>query len=353
PEGVFLRVNGEMCRLLGYTEQELVGMTVAQLTFEGDLEKSRVDVARLMRGDITTMSKQKLYRHKSGRAVPCNLQVRSVLDEVGMPKFMVSSVQDLSDAKFAEQKLIQASKMSSLGEMAGSIAHEINSPMAVIQLSAEQLEDPEMVEFFDKEDVAMIAKRITDTVERISKIIRGLKNFSRNAEHDAMETVSLASVIDDSLELCREKFKNRNIEIRMADLPEVDVLCRPTELCQVLLNLLSNAFDAIDERKDGERWVEISGTYRFSRILLNVTDSGPGIPKAVSDRMHEPFFTTKPLGKGTGLGLSISKGIVENHGGHITLDSACKNTRFVMDLPATISTPALASAPEVKLASGS
>ncbi|RYZ76948.1 MAG: PAS domain S-box protein, partial [Proteobacteria bacterium] len=350
----FLRVNGEMCRLLGYEESELVGKTVAELTFNDDLEKSKEDVSKFMRGEITTMTKQKLYRHKLGHAVPCNLQVRLILDEDGKPKFMVSSVQDLSEAKFAEQKLVQASKMSSLGEMAGSIAHEINSPMAVIQLSAEQLEDPEMVEFFDKEDIAMIAKRITDTVQRISKIIRGLKNFSRNAEHDAMETVHLASVIDDTLELCREKFKNQNIEIRMADIPNVEVLCRPTELCQVLLNLLSNAFDAIEENKAGERWVEIGGTYRFSRILLNVTDSGPGIPQAVVDRMHEPFFTTKAIGKGTGLGLSISKGIIENHGGHVTLDTASNNTRFVVDLPATISSTAFVSpGRDMKLASGS
>lgn len=337
PDGVFLRANAEMCRFLGLTESELIGKRVSDLTFDDDQERSRQDIGKLMRGEVSTLTKQKSYKHKSGRAIPANLQVRLLLDDAGKPKFMVSSVQDLSESKAAEHKLIQASKMSSLGEMAGSVAHEINSPMAVIQLSAEQLEDREIVELMDADDIVMIATRITDTVSRISRIIRGLKNFSRNAEHDAMASVRLATIIEESLELCRERFKSKNVEIRLAEIPDVNLLCRPTELCQVLLNLLSNAFDAIDEKSTGERWVEISGAFLFSRIQLNVTDSGPGIPDSVADRMHEAFFTTKPLGKGTGLGLSISKGIIENHGGQIFLDRGFKNTRFVVDLPATVS----------------
>lgn len=165
----------------------------------------------------------------------------------------------------------------------------------------------------------------------MTKIIRGLKAFSRNAEADPMTLNPVSVLVDDSLELCREKFRNKGVELRVGQIPDLSLLCRPTEISQVLLNLLGNAFDAVEARA-GERWVMIDAVETDYRLQIQVTDCGSGIPDDVARRILEPFFTTKELGKGTGLGLSISKGIIESHGGRLYLDQSCPNTRFVVEL---------------------
>ncbi len=352
PQGQFQQVNPELCRILGYDAKEFVGLFAHDITVRDEQHQTHADVATIVSGAADKIDRQKKYIHKSGRSVQANLQVRTLRDEKGLPKFNVVSIQDLTDSKLAEQKLFQASKMSSLGEMAGSIAHEINSPMAVIQLSAEQLEDPEMVEILDKEEIAAIGKRISDTVVRISKIIKGLKTFSRNAERDEMEATAVKSLIDDTLELCRERFKQKGIALRLGEVSEIQTRCRPTEICQVLLNLLSNSFDAVDSSGLTDRWVEVSAVQSDSNVEISVVDSGPGIPKAIIKRMHEPFFTTKSIGKGTGLGLSISKGIVEMHGGKLFLDESSKRTRFVIQLKADLKSESARAVESLKVVPG-
>ncbi|RYZ76955.1 MAG: hypothetical protein EOP05_03445 [Proteobacteria bacterium] len=245
------------------------------------------------------------------------------------------SYRDVSIRKTAEQQLIHSSKMSSLGEMAGAIAHEINNPMTIIQLSAEQLEISAMDEVVDGEEVAKVSARISETVTRITKIIRGLKNFSRNSDDDPMIATPIKTLIEDTVGLCQERFKNKGIELQVADAVSASILCRPTEVSQVLLNLMGNAFDAIEQRA-GQRWVELATSTKLSEsgtlILFRVTDCGEGIPEEVAKRILEPFFTTKGVGKGTGLGLSISKGIIETHGGRLYFDRSAKNTTFVVEL---------------------
>ncbi|RYZ66100.1 MAG: HAMP domain-containing histidine kinase, partial [Proteobacteria bacterium] len=134
--------------------------------------------------------------------------------------------------------------------------------------------------------------------------------------------------------LCREKFRYKGVDLRVGAIPDVNLICRPTELSQVLLNLLNNAFDAVEEAEanQSQRWVQVAVRVEGEWVSLTVTDSGTGIPETVASRMLEPFYTTKELGKGTGLGLSISKGIVETHGGQLYYDRSNPNTSFVVEL---------------------
>lgn len=109
-------------------------------------------------------------------------------------------------------------------------------------------------------------------------------------------------------------------------------------MSQVILNLISNAIDAIESRPEGdkensEKWIKIHGELDKHLLRLFVVDSGPGIPAAIRDRIMNPFFTTKEVGKGTGLGLSLSKGIAEDHGGDLILDSSAPHTSFILELP--------------------
>ena len=245
---------------------------------------------------------------------------------------MVGISRDISELKEAEIRLIQSSKMASLGEMAGGVAHEINNPLAVIRSTADLLYRLEKREPLPPDQICLQLERITATCDRIARIIKGLRAFSRSAERDPLEHVPIKTVIEDTLSLCAERLRTHGVKLEVGNIPDLSVLGRATQLSQVLLNLLNNAYDAVLPCAD--RWIRVEAMERSDDwIEIAVTDGGPGISKEVADKVMQPFFTTKSVGKGTGLGLSISKGIVEDHGGRLYIDRSSRNTRLVVELP--------------------
>lgn len=238
------------------------------------------------------------------------------------------------DQKVNEQTaiLINASKMSALGEMAGGIAHEISSPLAVIQMKSEQLKESAEINDLKSSEVIETADEIASTVIRIAKIISGLRSFSRDGRGDPFELSSLQTILEETLHFCKEKFKNNNtkLNVQMPANP-LKIECRPTQISQVLLNLINNAYDAIRDAND--KWVTVELVDTGEYIEISVTDSGQGIPTEIREKIMQPFFTTKEVGKGTGLGLSISCGIIFSHKGKLTVDSKSQHTRFVITLP--------------------
>lgn len=246
--------------------------------------------------------------------------------------------QDISDRRAAEAKMVQSSKMASLGEMSAGVSHEINNPLAIIQGSAfraiQNLEGSSGEEGAHKrDDVEGDLNRIIQNCDRIARIVRGLRAFSRSADHEPFIPTPLATVIEDVLNLAHERFKSQNIELHI-ELGEPHIIdCRPVQMAQVLMNLLNNAYDAVSEHSGPLRAVWVRAKEVGDHIQISVEDTGPGIPPDVQNRILEPFFTTKDIGKGTGLGLSISKGIIESHEGRLWLDASSKRTRFVIELP--------------------
>lgn len=226
----------------------------------------------------------------------------------------------------------QSAKMASLGEMAGGIAHEINTPLNIFTLNAEMLRESAQSGSIDQKTIFETADSIETTAIRISKIVQGLRNFSRDDSQDEMTTTTIADIVEDTVSLCRQRFVTHGISLRIGTVaPDIAVLGRRTSLGQVLLNLLNNAHDAIEGL--AERWIDVSFQTRDGNVIISVTDSGSGIPPEIVDKLMNPFFTTKPVGKGTGLGLSISKSIIEKHSGRLDYDSSHCNTRFVISLP--------------------
>jgi C4-dicarboxylate-specific signal transduction histidine kinase len=142
--------------------------------------------------------------------------------------------------------------------------------------------------------------------------------------------VSVRKIVGSTLELCTERFRNHQIELRVGEIPEIELVCREVQIAQILLNLLNNAFDAV--LQEPEKWVALEIVVRPEAIEFSVTDGGAGIPESVRANMMNPFFTTKPVGQGTGLGLSISSGIAEEHAGSLRFDSTAPHTRFVLTL---------------------
>jgi len=230
------------------------------------------------------------------------------------------------------QKLEYSSKMSFLGEMAGGIAHEINTPLSTMTVNLELLLNALDKTELQKDVFRKILKVNQLTVERIAKIIQGLRTFSRDGSLDPFTPTLVKTLILGATSLCLEKFKNADVDLRVSRLPD-DVLisCRSTEIRQVLLNLLNNAFDAI--RKLEHKWIQIDFESTETEDRIIVTDSGAGLSNEVQQKMFQPFFSTKEIGQGTGLGLSVSQGIIENHGGILVYDKSHTHTRFIIILP--------------------
>lgn len=231
-----------------------------------------------------------------------------------------------------EAKLVNAAKMSALGEMAGGIAHEINTPLCTISMVADQLGEMVADDPLDKEEIQRRIDIVGKTVKRISSIILGLKAFSRDGSHDPFDSAPLKQIIDNTLVLCQERIKQIGINFTIDAIPsDLKIRCQPVQISQVLLNLIGNACDAVATLE--QKWIKIQVEPSDDHVRISITDSGGGISPHIREKLFQPFFTTKEIGKGTGLGLSISKGIVDNHGGKLELDSSASNTRFVLQLP--------------------
>jgi len=232
----------------------------------------------------------------------------------------------------AEAKLVNSAKMAALGEMAGGIAHEINTPLGTIGMVGDQIAELIVEEPIDKKMIHEMTQVISGTVQRIGGIIRGLRTFSRDGSQDRFEPTSLKRIVEDTLALCQEKLKHGNVKVHYDSIPDdLKINCRSVQISQVLLNLINNACDAILPLP--EKWVKVEAKKVGNFVEVSITDSGKGIPEKVRNKIFQPFFTTKDIGKGTGLGLSISKGIVDAHHGSMTIDLQCENTRFILRLP--------------------
>lgn len=260
-------------------------------------------------------------------------------DKDGKPIRLHGVVQNVTDRVQQENiirdqraKMQATAKLSALGEMAGGVAHEINTPLAIIKLRTEQLLEVIKDGELEPQMLEESLQTIEQTTSRIAKIINGLRTFSRQGDHDPFVRTSLNEIVQSTLSFCNEKFKNHGVTVENGALDSSLLIdCQQTQVAQVLLNLLNNAFDAIEGLKD--RWIRIEATETNAHIELTVTDSGAGIPKEVEEKIFQPFFTTKQVGRGTGLGLSISIGLMASQKGSLFIDSNKPNTCFVMRFP--------------------
>jgi len=337
------RANQRVHGLFGYTREELLGSSLETLV-PVDLSElhggNRADhqslpLIRLI-GERTELS----GRRKDGSKFPVEVAVSSLRS--GREIQMLVAVRDITTRKQLEEDLettrvqaIAAARLSALGMMAGGIAHEINNPLGIIHAMASDLS--EMAEEGSATPQAVVRKSsiISQTAERIARIVKSLRQISRQGAGDPLRPTPVAKIMAETLEICRAKFKANSVDLLLPDVvPDVIVPCREVQIAQALLNLLQNAFDAVLEQ-NGERWVRLEVENGDNSVALSVIDSGPGVPVDLRTHIGEPFFTTKPVGKGTGLGLSLSKTIAEEHGGNLEYSDDHGHTRFSLVLPLT------------------
>lgn len=229
-------------------------------------------------------------------------------------------------------RAVESARLASLGEMAGGIAHEINNPLSIIHLVSEQQQTLIHQGKSDIDRIREAFQNIGNTAERIVKIVHGLRSFSRDGDRDPFEIVEVKSLLENTLTLCHQKFIYNRIELSVSyDSPQLTIQCRSVQLSQVILNLLNNAFDAVESAL--EKWIKVEVKEVNHGVEIRVTDSGTGVPEQYREKIFQPFFTLKDVGKGTGLGLSISRRIMESQGGSLELDLNSPHTSFVVRIP--------------------
>lgn len=231
-----------------------------------------------------------------------------------------------------QAQLVQAAKLSAVGQLVAGVAHELNNPLSVVIGYGQLLlrRDP-------PEDMRSGLEAVVAQADRMARIVQGLLLFARQRLPERA-LVDVGEVLEQAVALRATQLRVSNIEVELAREPGVPpVMGDANHLQQVFLNLILNAEQAIVAAKVGGR-VRLAVRPCVGKdgesVLVTVTDDGPGIAAEVLPRVFDPFFTTKPVGSGTGLGLSISYGIIEQHGGHITVSSEAGATTFAVTLPA-------------------
>jgi len=228
--------------------------------------------------------------------------------------------------------LVQNSKMAALGQMSSGVSHEINTPLAIISNSAEQIELSLENGQKNKAAVQASLEKINKAAYRIARIVKGLHNFSQGDSSEIFTRVDTREIITDACELYLEKFRTSGIDLQYIP-PEQPIMafCQRAQLTQVLSNLLLNAYDACAKSPNPQ--IKVMLRTDKTDIKISVLDNGPGVPKAIENQIIQPFFTTKDIGQGTGLGLSIALGIARFNHGDLYLDREISPSCFTLKIP--------------------
>lgn len=227
------------------------------------------------------------------------------------------------------ERLVMQTRLSTLGMMSAELAHEINSPLMVIDGRLRILHNELLSQTNGNEKLLKNIEIIKRNSSRIQGIIKSFKTMSKSGENDELEVFYLVSIFDDVNDLVTQKLLDENIEYIVQDInTDVFIMARRIQIVQVLTNLINNSMDAV--RGTDEAWIRVETYVEQQKIVIKVTDSGDGIATEHIDQIFDPFYSTKGSAAGTGLGLSISKKIMKEHGGDLFYNMASRNTQFIL-----------------------
>jgi PAS domain S-box-containing protein len=343
-KGNVLIFNEGMEQLTGYSAAEI--MKKGHLSSFYDIQVAKENMKKMRSDQFGPYGKlnptSMTIRHKSGEEIPVTLSASLItiddkeVGSVGVFTDMRGVLKIRKELEDANIQLIQSQKIASIGRMAAGVAHEINNPLSGILIYTELLKES----LKDRPEFLKDLQEIIDQTLRCKRIASELLEFSRKSA-GKISSFSLDDLISKCLALLINKASFQNIVVTTAiDANMPNLTGDMSQLQQVFTNLFINAADAME----GKGKLHIRATFDQSRsiFVIQVTDTGPGVPQECRDKIFDIFFTTKPAGKGTGLGLSVSQNILKIHGGHISFDCPPEGgTVFTVELP--LSYPGLSS----------
>lgn len=361
---------GEQGMLVKFTVAPLVnseGKIIGAFEMFFDINaqlKAEVALKNVQEQQEKIVLKRMQYLEDSNQSLSSDLQYK-----IEMEKELLKHNQELSSLneqlKLTQEQLMQSDKLASIGQLAAGIAHEINNPIGYIFSNIAALEKYlndlfSMLDFYEsienhitsskikeeiqkrksevelaylKEDIPDLMAQSKDGIDRVRKIVQSLKDFSHADTNQEWQWVNIHHGIDSTLNVINNEVKYKaDIVKQYGVIPDVE--CLPSQLNQVIMNLVVNASHAMSDDKRGT--IIIKTSVENEQVKIEVSDNGSGIPEHVVNRIFEPFFTTKPVGKGTGLGLSLSYGIIKKHRGEIMVATKIgEGTTFTITLPVT------------------
>lgn len=328
-DGRVTRCNSSLEDMLGITRDEAIGQHVEEL-FAEDFAETLEQVLGGERWRLTEL--RNIYKlhtaARDGRALILNISLAPLQSETSGRTGALVVVEDVTSRVRLEEQLQQREKLSSIGLLAAGVAHEVNTPLTGVSSYTQML----LGMLPETDPKHALLQKVRRQADRASNIVNNLLNFSRTGGATEFSEIDVHRVLDDTLQLLEPQLRRSQIEVERhyeADLPKA--FGNAGKLQQVFTNLILNSRDAIMD--DGRISLATSSSDDDS-LTIEITDTGIGIAPENVAKIYDPFFTTKGVGRGTGLGLAITYGIVQEHSGHITVESApARGTTFRITLP--------------------
>jgi two-component system cell cycle sensor histidine kinase/response regulator CckA len=336
-------VNRRFAEMLGYDPGEMMGKSLFLFKSAASKEIAAAGLEKRLLGAVDTT-----FLHKNGTDIPVNLAGTVLLDAEGRHIGNLAVVRDVTEQRKLQSQLMVSDRMASVGTLAAGVAHEINNPLAAVianlDFLAESLSQaaarssvgsaPEGNEAFLLEELRVPLAEAREAAQQVRFIVRDLKIFSRSPATEETGPVDVKAVMESSLRMAWNEIRHR-AQLVKEYAPGARVEVNEARLGQVFLNLIVNAAQALPEGRADHNEIRVSTRLEGGRVVIEVRDTGPGIPPEIIGRIFDAFFTTKAVGVGTGLGLAISQRIITDMGGELTVESALgKGTVFRVALPA-------------------
>ena len=322
----FIAWNKGAEKIFGFTEGEVIGKSSSLLLPEGkkyydELEKIKTEIIKT--GSLHILETER--RTKSGDMVSVRLNVSKLPSSNGEYTGRSIIIKDFTEVKKLQEQVDQSEKLAVIGQLAAGVAHEIGNPLASISALVQILQRKSKDNFMSEQLV-----NIKENIDRISKIVRELVDFSRPPSYE-LASLEITDVIKTALGIVKYDKRVRKVKFETnlePELPKVNIV--PDQLLQVFVNILINALDAVD----GNGTLKVTSFYDKKNVYVEIIDNGCGMDKKTIEKIFDPFFTTKEVGKGTGLGLSVSYGIIKRFNGDINVKSKInQGSTFTIILP--------------------
>jgi PAS domain S-box-containing protein len=323
PDSSITTANPAAERMLGAPEYEMVPKQIASL-FKDD-GGIAADVAKVLSGRLPFALREAKLVSPSGRELHVQASTSRMRAVGGTVLGAVVTLEDVSDVRALTDQLIRADRLAAMGELTAGVAHEVRNPLGVIRASVQLLEDAKC----DQARIEEAAEVIKQEIDRLDKVIKALLDFGRPSK-PTMVVTDIREVIDDVVLFTNRFAKQASVSIVFEapdDLPRV--FGDPDQLKQVFLNLVTNAVQAMEDTGGA---IVVRAAVERDFVAVSVADDGPGIAPADLPKVFDPFFTKRS--DGTGLGLTIVHRIVDEHDGHIEVESSPAGTTFRVTLPA-------------------